>query len=104
MAKEYNCVCDNNTPGLTSESLVSPDGPGHEQRISVTTHTGRCWGLQAVKLAVQDVKTKVAHLGFADAEVPVVLTPGARVLVTGGGHGESLMMSPQAGVSQSPVS
>ena len=86
MATEYNCVGDNNMPSLTSESLVTPDGPGHEQRISVTTHTGRCWGLQAVELAVQDIKTKVTHLGFADAEVSVVLTPGSRVLVTGGGH------------------
>ena len=51
MAKEYNCVCDNNKPALTSESLVTPDGPGHEQRISVTTHTRGCWGLQAVELA-----------------------------------------------------
>ena len=90
MAKEYNCVCDNNKPALTSESLVTPDGPGHEQRISVTTHTGGCWGLQAVELAVQDIKTKVTHLGFADAEVSVVLTPGAGVLVTGGGHDVSL--------------
>ena len=72
---------------LTSESLVTPDSPGHEQRISVTTHTGGCWGLQAIELAVEDIKTKVIHLWSADAEVSVVLTPGARVLVTGGAHG-----------------
>ena len=87
MAKEYNCDNNMHHSILTSESLVTPDGPGHEQRISVTTHTRGCWGLQAIELAVEDIKTKVVHLWSADAEMSVVLTPGARVLVTGGAHG-----------------
>ena len=63
---------------LTSQSLVSSNLPGDEQRESVLTHGGGRRGSQVVQLAVEDVEAEVAHLWPADL---VWSSPGGEVVL-----------------------